>query len=260
MEKVGNLLKHMPERLLSDTISVTDNSVTPEQMHCDWYNQTVGKLTGYDCPKCKNRGYIAVLEDGYEIHKECECMKIRQTRQNIARSGLSEAIQTMTFDAYICKEPWQERLKAAAMHYANKNRSQWLYIGGQSGAGKTHLCTAVCGVLLERGVQIRYELWRTIYRDLSDYRTQREKLQQLSDAEVLYIDDFLKSSDAAKEVTIAFEVIGERYARNKTTIISSEYVFDGLKGIDPALAGRIKERCGGYMFRIDMDDSRNHRL
>lgn len=251
------VLQQILEKPLSECSVDTDIYA---QMRCDWYNQTVGTLTGYDCPKCRNRGYIATLEDGYETHKECSCMAIRRNRRNMEQSGLSEAIKTMTFDAYVCKEQWQTSLKANVMNYASKNRSQWLYIGGQTGAGKTHLCTAVCGVLLERGVQIRYEMWRTIYRDLTQFKTKQERFQQLSDAQVLYIDDFLKSNEPEREIAIAFDVINERYARNKTTILSSELVSKDLFQLDAALAGRIKERCNGYMFRIEASDGRNYRM
>lgn len=36
------------------------------------------------------RKAVAVLEDGYETHKACNCLKIRQCLQNIQKSGLSE--------------------------------------------------------------------------------------------------------------------------------------------------------------------------
>lgn len=253
-----------------------------EQMRCDWYNATEGNLTGYDCRKCKNRGYIAVVSDGYQLLKECECMKIRKSRANIAQSGLSDALASMTFDRYVCTEPWQTRAKATAMHYANKQDGRWLYMAGQSGAGKTHLCTAVCGVLLERGLSVRYEMWRILYREMQRFDTRDRKFQQLSECDVLYIDDFLKSAaikseegksdgekanqkaqpdkDVQRELNIAFEIINERYARKKPTIISSEIHLSDLFGLDAALAGRIRERCGGFVAQISNGNDRNYRL
>ena len=159
MEAIQDLLQIPIGKRNSDTV------LTPEsydQMRCDWYNQSEGSLTGYNCPKCRNKGSIAYLQDGMEMHRVCECMAIRQNQSNITQSGLSDAIRTKTFDAYQCKESWQTALKENVMHYAEKNRPQWLYIGGQSGAGKTHLCTAVCGVLLQRGLQVRYEMWLSL--------------------------------------------------------------------------------------------------
>ena len=249
MEAIQNLLQIAGKQN-------SDAGITPEsydKMRCDWYNQSRGSLTGYDCPKCRNKGSIAYLQDGVEMHRICECMAIRQNQSNITQSGLAETIRTKTFDAYQCKEDWQTAL-------------QWLYIGGQSGAGKTHLCTAVCGVLLQRGLQVRYEMWQTIFRDLSQFATRQERFHQLTQAQVLYIDDFLKpiggnvSDTNPKEISIAFELLNERYTRNMVTIISSERIFRDLLAADKALAGRIKERCGGYLFAIMRSDEKNWRL
>lgn len=263
MEAIQDLLQIPIGKRNSDTV------LTPEsydQMRCDWYNQSEGSLTGYNCPKCRNKGSIAYLQDGMEMHRVCECMAIRQNQSNITQSGLSDAIRTKTFDAYQCKESWQTALKENVMHYAEKNRPQWLYIGGQSGAGKTHLCTAVCGVLLQRGLQVRYEMWQTIFRDLSQFATRQTRFQQLTQAQVLYIDDFLKpisnnfDDTNPKEVGVAFEILNERYTRNMVTIISSERIFRDLLAADKALAGRIKERCNGYLFAITRSDEKNWRL
>lgn len=242
------------------------------QLQCDWYNASVGNLTGYDCPKCKNRGYFAVLnENGDQMRRACECMTIRRNQQNIVQSGLADALNSMTFDSYICKEPWQERAKATAMHYTEHMQYRWLYMAGQSGSGKTHLCTAVCGALLQRGMSVRYEMWRTLCRDMQAFEQREQKFQQIAECDVLYIDDFLKSAsmkqdqakpdrELLKEINIAFEIINERYARRKPTIISSEVFLRDLFQLDGALAGRIRERCGGYLSQISNGDERNYRL
>lgn len=264
MEAIQDLLQIPIGKRNSDAGSLTPESY--DQMRCDWYNQSEGSLTGYNCPKCRNKGSIAYLQDGMEMHRVCECMAIRQNQSNITQSGLSDAIRTKTFDAYQCKETWQTALKENVMHYAEKNRPQWLYIGGQSGAGKTHLCTAVCGVLLQRGLQVRYEMWQTIFRDLSQFATRQTRFQQLTQAQVLYIDDFLKpisnkfDDTNPKEISVAFELLNERYTRNMVTIISSERIFRDLLAADKALAGRIKERCNGYLFAITRSDEKNWRL
>lgn len=248
-----------------------------DQMQCDWYNSTIGNLTGYNCPECKNRGYFAIMENGYQQRKECRCMNIRRCLRNISESGLSDALQSMTFDSYICKEPWQERAKATAMNYADKHDGRWLYLAGQSGAGKTHLCTAVCGVLLQHGVSVRYEMWRTLCRDMQKFETRDKKFQEISECDVLYIDDFLKSAflkaesadskgtikpdkELTKEINIAFEIVNERYARKKPTIISSEIFIQDLFQLDGALAGRIRERCGGFVSQISNSNDRNYRM
>ena len=41
------------------------------------YNSREGNLTGYDCPICRNKGYIFFMKDGYEYTRECACMEKR---------------------------------------------------------------------------------------------------------------------------------------------------------------------------------------
>lgn len=248
-----------------------------DQLQCDWYNAIEGHLTGYDCKACKNRGYIAVLEDGYQLHKECACMKIRRNRKNMHQSGLSDALDRMTFDSYRCTEPWQERARDAAMHYVDKQDGRWLYLAGQSGTGKTHLCTAVCGALLQRGVSVRYEMWRSLCREMQRFETRDQKLAEMAACDVLYIDDFLKNAaiqtvpnepyrqtrldgELRKEINLAFEIINERYIRKKPLILSSEVLLRPLFQLDGAIAGRIRERCGGFVIQIRHGEARNYRM
>lgn len=273
MEKLGTfLLPAMKGLSEQEAVIAPDNF---DQMQCDWYNAATGNLTGYDCPECKNRGYFAVLESGYQQRKECRCMKIRRNLKNISDSGLEDALQTLTFDRYICKEPWQKRAKDACTHYVNGHKGRWLYVSGQSGAGKTHLCTAVCGALLERGMSVKYEMWRTLFREMQRFDARDRKFQQISDCDVLYIDDFLKSAytkpedqsgtskpdrGTFQEINVAFEIINSRYTRKKITILSSEIFLQDLFHLDGALAGRIRERCGGYVIQIAENQERNYRM
>ena len=41
------------------------------QMKADSYNKKSGSLKGYDCPICKNKGYIEKIVDENEVLAEC---------------------------------------------------------------------------------------------------------------------------------------------------------------------------------------------
>lgn len=75
------------------------------KMKADTINSTSGDLTGCDCPKCLNRGNIAVpKEDGGVSIRECDCMKIRRCVWEMERSGLKNIIREKTFDTYTVAE------------------------------------------------------------------------------------------------------------------------------------------------------------
>ena len=89
-----------------------------------------------------------------------------------------------------------------------------------------------------------------------------DKLRELQNIDVLYIDDFLKCLDKSKintELSFAFEIINARYIADRPTIISSELDINQLNAFDNALAGRIVEKAGKFTISISGSD-KNYRL
>ena len=159
----------------------------------------LNKRDDYDCPKCNNRGYVLVPQaygNKYQIVvRTCECIKTRAIIKKLEKSGLKNVIKKYTFDNYITEENWQKYLKEKALKFIDEN-DKWFFIGGQSGSGKTHLCTAVCGEFLKMNKSVFYMLWISDCKDLkntiNDYEKHNELLRNYRESEVLYIDDFLK--------------------------------------------------------------------
>ena len=69
-------------------------------------------------------------------------------------------LSAYTFDSYRADEVWQKPIWDGAHAYLDDYTGKWWYIGGQVGAGKTHICTAITGEMLRRGMEVRYMLWR----------------------------------------------------------------------------------------------------
>ena len=236
----------------------------------DSHNKNKGNLTGYDCPKCLNRGNYAIpKEDGGVAVLECDCMNIRRCVQKMEASGLREVIKSYTFDAYQDKEQWQTTVKRGAMTYVDSPEG-WLLFCGQSGSGKTHLCTAVCRHLLLAGEEVRYMPWRQDIRELKSMESnnQVEALKKLQTAPILFIDDLFKVGRAADgscnptaaDVNLAFDIINYRYTKRLTTIISTERSPAELVEVDEAVGGRIVEMAQGNTYCIEKKAGRNYRL
>lgn len=259
----------------------TSNPMTQkewEQFKVDDWNKTPGNRheeDGYDCKICKNKGTIAKLveTDGRYSHcfADCQCVDIRNSIMRMKRSGLKDIIKDYTFDKFEDSEPWQKAIKSAAMEYA-KNPNGWFFLGGQSGAGKTHLCTAICREFLLSGKRVRYMLWRDDIVKIKGAVTDSEEYSKLIDqfktVDVLYIDDLFKTGKAADnsiqkptgaDINVAFEIINYRYNNpSLLTIISSELSEDELIDIDEAIGGRIYERAKA--FTIGKNRERNYRI
>ncbi|MEI3276555.1 MAG: ATP-binding protein [Evtepia sp.] len=203
--------------------------------------------------------------------RPCQCQKVRQSIRQMRRSGLQHIIQDYTFAKFQATEPWQQKLKAAAQAYA-QSLEGWFFFGGQSGSGKTHLCTAICRKALHQGKQVRYMLWRDDVSRIKAVANQGEEynaaIAPYKHAELLYIDDLFKTGRSfdsrsprptTADVNVAFEILNYRYTAKLPTIVSSECVLDDLIQIDESLAGRIAERAKN-LFELGPDRGKNYRL
>lgn len=268
---VSGLAEALPfnEKLLEEMAKIKPMSHKEyDEWQCNIANSITGNLTGYDCSECKNRGYFTRLDEyRNQVVAECRCMKIRRAKSRLEKSGLAVIAEKSTFRMFETPEEWQKKVKQSAVNYANNNSGKWLFMAGQSGCGKTHLCTAVCVHLINQGHDVRYVLWRDLLHELESLRFKNEEYSQkmywLKTIEILYIDDFMKSignKPSESEMNYAYEVINARYTARKITIISSELMKDELYKFDSALAGRIFECAGEFIIQISADNSRNYRL
>lgn len=278
----------MPKSMQMANLEHIYNSESPEQYEqakADSYNALDGDLNkedGYNCELCRNKGQISTVQYNeqfgyyFEALKPCKCTKIRNAIRRLNRSGLKNVVKKYTFENYETGEAWQQTIKERAERFCTEGCKDWFFIGGQSGAGKTHICTAIAVRAIKQGKAVCYMVWRdeaprikAIVNDASAYY---EKVKELKETPVLYIDDLFKSGkdDAgnykpptAADINLAFEIINYRYNNPElVTIVSSERTLDELDNIDEAIAGRIAERSkpNGYCITLGRDKAKNWRM
>lgn len=231
-------------------------------------NDMPGQLTGYNCDKCKNNGVIYYEKDGYEYFRECECMKVRHSISRIEKSGLKNSLNKYTFENYEANEQFQQYIKTKASNFLSDFKENWFYIGGQVGCGKTHICTAIVGELLNQGKEARYMQWRDdvvkikANANTDDYN---RLIEPFKNVQVLYVDDLFKTEKGkmptTADINIAFEIFNYRYINNDLiTIISSEKTISEIIDTDEAVGSRIYEMSQKYCIGIKPDRNKNYRL
>lgn len=234
----------------------------------DWNNRKVEPTDGIDCPICLNKGYIRKKRDengendlinSYLV--ECSCMKKRKAISNAKKSGLGELLEHRVVNY----KPYNKKTLEArnlAIKYIKEKSSDWFVLLGQSGSGKTMLCSAICNELLNQGKEVVYQSWNALS---SEYKHQlrngsNELIEKLQTVEILYLDDLFKGSQSDFDVkNIAYDIINYRYNNRLTTIISSEYTLNELIDIDSAITGRIKQRSNGYLLEM-IGKENNYRM
>lgn len=234
----------------------------------------------YSCERCKDTGWIEIQdENGNRFVQKCACRLAREAKDRLAASGLADSVKKQTFAAFETRTPTQARIKETAEKYLaallapgirDNPRRPWLYIGGNPGSGKTHICTAVCGELLRHNIGVKYMQWlneaRRLKAGINDDNFEDQVSEYIA-VSVLYIDDLLKQKYTQNptfteaDIKIAFTILNARYLMNKPTIISSEWnLLEQLLAADEGVFSRVYERCKGYTISISRTPENNYRL
>lgn len=254
-ESLEYISKRTPQERLEDSVKAMNEIIGDKN-----------KSDGYDCPKCRNKGLIFYVDGNSEMSCECSCMKIRQNIRRMKRSGLENVIKDCTFAKYEATDDWQKNILAGAKKFAEEVdnlEKKWFFMGGQSGSGKTHLCTAIARELLLRGKELRYMRWiddsRTLKAIVNDEKYEHF-MNQFKNTEVLYIDDLFKIQPNEPDIRLAYEILNYRTQNPKLiTIISSERHINEIIDIDTAVGSRIYDDTKNHAFNIGRDPKRNYR-
>jgi DNA replication protein DnaC len=249
--------------------------MSAEEYHqacADAYNQKQGEADKYyDCPECKNKGLIAYLgADGEYKTRICGCMVKRNAIRRAKKSGMGKLLNK-SFENFNTDEYHQQKLSDTARRFTDsviRGEKRWLLTCGQSGSGKTHICSAACNELLKHGYEVFYMSWVNesgrLRRLKTDDTAYNELFHQLTKPEVLYIDDLFKHSSKGEptdsELGIAFEVLNHRLNSDKITVISTEYTLARLRDMEEAVVGRIVEMCDGAIVQVNPDSKKNYRM
>lgn len=166
-------------------------------------------------------------------------------------SGLADAVSKYSFANYKTDDAETKNIKQRAKQFLSHGRC--FLICGQSGSGKTHICTAICNELLKDGYGVKYFIWRKDAAELKSMINTDEyqkSINKLRNIPVLYIDDFLKGTISDADINLAYTIIDERYRnQNGKTIISTELPINVIVDKDEALGGRIIEMAKGYILQ-----------
>lgn len=225
-------------------------------------HSNAGSKSAYKCSDCRDTGFVMRdIGNGSQIAQRCKCYIANRTKERMERSGLSEELNKKTFNSFDTQNmPQLVNAKVKAQQYVQgftafeHERCNSIMFSGQSGAGKTHIGTAICSSLIGQGIEVVYMAYRNaitkIKQILIDEIGYERELDKYMRARVLYIDDLLKGKVTESDINILYEIINYRYMNNKPIIISTEKSQVELLEFDEAIGSRIIEMCRGNIIQL----------
>lgn len=195
----------------------------------------------YTCPNCCDTGFIMATP--------CECYKTKRIKYLFEYSNLSEVMKEQTFDKFrldfYSNEPYGEfmsPLKNAGIilskckGFAEKDeykQGKNLYLFGDSGLGKTFLCSCMANALIAKGVSVLYQTAYNIITEMEEqkfrYAENTEKTSLYYNVPVLIIDDLGTEFPSSFTSAVMFDIINNRLIRNLSTVISTNLRIDEIE-------------------------------
>lgn len=213
----------------------------------------------YTCNHCKDRGFIAIKENGSTFAMLCpDCTARADQKRWMKRSGITENdYRRYTFETFTTDTEESRRMKDIALRFLANKDAKGMGVFGRPGTGKTHLCIATCQSLGKEHYywQYRNEIQKiksAMYKDLNSYL---DMIEVPKTKPYLYIDDLFKGALVRNDIAqqdkqIMFDIINERYVRNLPMIISSEYSLNQIAKSDEAIGSRIFEMLNPYIIKV----------
>ncbi len=210
------------------------------------------------CPDCNGTGFIVVRDkDGRNFARKCKSCGCEGSRRDVLYrySGLPRRPRAGIV------------ANRGAIDYADafprlKRGRNWMMFIGKPGTGKTTQAVWLVATVIERyQSSARFYNAFDLTRRFVALRKRNDEFEReferYLDAELVVIDDFLKTIPSAKSYNYAdyketlLELIWARYDARKPIVFTSQRNFRDIAKFDSALAGRIAEACEGRVVSFD---------
>lgn len=203
------------------------------------------------CTDCKDTGFIGNVE--------CACRKRELVLAGSESSGIGDLLKTQTFETFDTSKSdasasdAYQKMRAFADNFSGHGDGN-LLLAGAVGVGKTHLSSAVAGVVIGRGFDVKYETVQRIMSECNRWQFHRERGEddpttRYYDCDLLIIDDL--GTEAANQYTISYlyDIINSRISTGKSMIISTNLTSRQIKQrYDERIASRLLGSCSFVIF------------
>lgn len=202
------------------------------------------------CEKCLGSTWV-LNENGDAV--ECECRHRYIYEVSLKRSKIGKDFANKTFNSFKA-DGNLVKIKEYAKRYADEYKGASIILMGQVGSGKTHLANAISMKLIEDGHEVIISRYRDMVTRLKQVVLDRglyeREMDELKDAEILFIDDMFKGNVTDADINYVFDLIDHRYQNGKAVIVTTEKMPRDMIAIDEAITSRIFEMANGNVINL----------
>lgn len=189
----------------------------------------------YECAECGDTGVVD--------YRMCRCMKEKLVKAGLESSGMYDLIKTQSFDNFSL-EYYTGDAKARmatildiAKKYAERfdpESSGSIIMMGNTGLGKTHISSAMGGVIIEKGNDVYYSSAVDMLADFENERfsgskTDADETEKYFSCDLLIIDDLGTEMINQFTTSCLYNVINTRLIKKKATIINTNFTRDDMR-------------------------------
>ena len=197
----------------------------------------------YNCNDCKDTGYIG--------NEKCSCLKNRLLEANYDMSNIKNLLEFENFGTfninYYSEETDEDfgispktnalaNLERALDFCSSFGNGKSLMLYGESGLGKTFMCSSIAKELLDNGHTVIYTTSWQLFKKLADatFRCEDDEdayndtLDDILNCELLIIDDLGTELVNTFTVSEFFNILNHRLNSSLSTILSTNLSFEEL--------------------------------
>lgn len=205
--------------------------------------------------KCESERYEAAQEEKRQRDMQ---YSIDRNRQDAFRGT---TMAGCTFAADDCRN---SKLTKLARNYADKfsRDSFWLILHGDVGTGKSYVAAAIANALLDKGLTARFTSISLIERELWDANKKTDVYSNLSQCDLLVLDDLGTQRNTDYMNEILFNVLDDRLRSGKPMIVTTNLTpADILNPQDVAMQRIMSRLCErSAPFKCDGKDRRKEAM
>ncbi len=195
----------------------------------------------YDCPDCRDTGYLRTAEG---LQEKCHCFRRQEIALLYEQSHIRDMVSRENFStlsyAYYQGEDLERFQKAVQIcqnfvHFFEQDYHN-LFFYGTVGTGKSFLSGCIANELLRQGVSVIYFSSAGLFDTLAEYAFHTREREALSSFyNDLYTCELVIVDDLGTEVTNSFVAsqlfafLNERHLRKRSTIISTNLSLEELR-------------------------------